>query len=279
MDNFPAKSKNSSHIKQNVQMQNLSTNEIKSTKLKRRLQLLFKRQSIKRVYDPSFKYRQERKEIWFNILPQVFEKLGYSLETFYLALAIFDFIFAKYVIQTEMMKLYCLVIVSISAKIKESRADVEPLADFCRQFSIYDLDLILSTERFVLNQMHFELNLPIHSDFFCCFTSILENSKTFVSFPTTEKQTEQFNTVLNQMDFLLNENYDFNQFSLFQNSCFIFFCTRKELGYTPEWPEDLKEITGINSSVFKGMIDEMLKMFRSIYRKNNIIRQKGYLVD
>ena len=233
------------------------------------LRSLLQKQRTKPICLPFFEQRNERDIIWFQILPQVFQKLKYAPQTYFQALAIFDQLFSVCKVPPHLHKAVSLVILDLAAKVRENRDSILPVAQLCASFGIRNPHLILTLEKFVLVHLGFKVHFPIRMDFLQVFSEILQGAGGQTQIPKKGKEQAMFKAILKEFDFLIARDSGFLKFSVVENSCVVFICARMALSLEPVWPYELQEITGLDERRFWDLVDGLImkfnqKMFPSI---------------
>ena len=222
---------------------------------------LLKKQRTKPICPPFFEQMNERDIIWFQILPQVFQKLRYAHQTYFQALAIFDQLFSICKVPRHLHKAVSLVILDLGAKVRESRDTVLPVAQLCASFGIRNPDVILTLEKFVLVHLRFEVHFPIRMDFLQVFNEILQDADGQTQIPAKGKEEAMFQAILKEFDFLVARDSGFLKFSVVENSCVVFISARMALSLEPVWPFELRQITGLDERRFWDSADGLISKF------------------
>ena len=130
-------------------------------------------QNVKHFYNPKFLFPNQRSKIWFEYLPKKLQTMGYSRETYLLALAAFDSVLSRRIYPNDSLLLLSWACLDLAAKERQSKADQVNsrrlmLPEIRSQWARFKL-----IRQIVSSDLGKHLNLVLVSDFFRpCFQII-----------------------------------------------------------------------------------------------------------
>ena len=206
------------------------------------------KQLTNRWYNSCFSKRDERIKILFSKIQKICQTLELPINTFCLALQIFDAILSKFPLEDEVMLPVSIVCLVISIKIEENQNSQITYDSVNSYIYNYGLDFYLEIEQVVLEQLDFSLHLITPNHFLnFLLNKFLENKNLFFGIPNLNFDLEQnFIKIIFNLHLIVLVEFEFYQFTSLAVAIGIIIFGRVLAGLTL-WPEELETFTGVNA--------------------------------
>lgn len=230
------------YIEQSGLNSNLKRNLIPNFKLNKKL--LKNRQKYNYIELPK-NLRQQREKLFFRVIINICRSANLNLNTFCLALEIYDIINLKYKVDYDILPKFGLMALVLASKVHQSKNEcLYPLhlKDF---FKEDDLSLAIKIEMDILLIFDFNLNLKNRLDF---LKELILDPNYFHILPKNPnpKSLKMFEKFARKLLFLTYYEFDFLQFNELKIACTVILLCRKSMKIPISWPVDLMERTGFS---------------------------------
>lgn len=243
---------------------------------KLQLQKLLLKQNRFRIYNMNYVMQTFRLEFWFSDIFKFVNELGYSLNTFLLALSVFDFISAQFLINDNRLRTFCILILDIASKIHEPKNRYCNLIkekanfEFLNELSKFADIEIVKMQKLILEYLEYHVLIPTALDFvFVIFGAyrdlIVDTSNNLAS--------EEEMTLVGDLIISISSIYETNKFTPFVIACGSIFCVRKMLNYEVFWPAELNAFTELQKFEILDIVDFIFQIKNSQNQNSNLVLQ------
>ena len=197
-------------------------------------------------YVADFAQKEQRYELFFNIISDVSYKASFHLSTFILALNLFDSVVEKKVFPKELFVKTGMVCLMMASKIRENEDRAMKVKDFDVCFGVETRELIKTMERRIFECLQFRLDPVLPFDFLAC---LLLSGDVLINPPPKFKDRPilkvKFRGLIRLLMFCAAKEYELNRFSALKVGCSILMLARKMLGFSDIWPEPFWSVSSM----------------------------------
>lgn len=232
---------------------------------------------------------EDRVKIIFGLMQKICKILDLQISTFCLSINIFDAIISKYPIESCQMVPLGIISVVLASKMNETNDKVIILSDISKYIIPLDISYLAKMEKKVFSVLGFQLNM-IQPESFICFLlhQFLSDEYNFFGGKKDQEMISRFLNIVNYLNLLTLVDYTFYKYTSLAVATSILMFARRLFGLESEWPEFLKEFTGISSehvkeciALIKHRYEEkfVMKIFQKIdvINDNGVIKKKQFL--
>lgn len=240
-----------------------------------------------KTYNLLYKNHDERFEIWFKFILEVIKKLNYSMDTFYLALQMFDSISSRFFLPKPQLKIFSILVLDIAAKMKETRNHYVDLIErqydlpYLGRFSNRPKTELLEMQKSIIIFFNFELNIHTVMNFLPVLIANCNDLNgsldAIISYDTPCFET----SLVSKLVFSASFFYDSNMFSCVGLACALVFCLRSMLGFKEPWPLVLKRLTNVDANQLTKAIHFVFKSYNWVFESIGEIKliRSGSICD
>ena len=216
---------------------------------KKEFQKMLKKQTMNRWYNRQMKNLKDRIKIIFGLMQKICKILELQISTFCLSVNIFDAIISKYPMENSQLVPLGIIAVVLASKMNETHDKVITLSDISNYIIPLDVSYLAKMEQKAFSVLGFQLNMA-HPESFICFLlhQFLSDEYDFFGGKIEDKEemTSRFLNIVNYLNLLTLVDYTFYKYTSVAVAVSILMFARRLCGLESEWPDFLKEFTGIS---------------------------------
>ena len=198
-------------------------------------------------YIQNYDQKEQRLELFFNIISDVSVKAEFHFSTFTQALLLFDMVILKKLFPNNYFVKVGMVCLMMSSKMRENVDRALKVKDLEECFGKENLGLLVRIERTISQQLEFRLDLVVPFD---CLATLLISDHALAAPPPKYKNKRvlkaNFLGLLRLLLYCSAKEYELNLFSSLKTGSSVLFLVRKMLGFSTVWPESLSELTSFS---------------------------------
>lgn len=233
-------------------------------------------QSKNRWYNANVLFKKERIKILFGVIQKTSEILELNINTYCLAIHLFDALAAKFPLEKDEMLPISLVCMQIASKISENQGKIVSYKDLNEYVYNYGVDFFLQIEQTIMEHLDYKVNLATPNVIlnFLIKKFIFKNSDFFGDLKENKYIKQNFFKIIMNVHLITLVDYEFYQFSSLAVATSILAFSRILLGLEP-LPENISNFIGLTQN----SINECLKMIYENYSINFLQIVFGQLDD
>lgn len=223
------------------------------------------KQNQNRWYNGNILFKKERIKVIFGVIQKTSEILELNLNTFCLAIHLFDALAAKFPLEKNEMLPIGLVCMQMASKIKENQGNIVNYKDLNEYVYNYGVEYFLRIEKTIMEHLDFKINL-ISPNVILNFLLRKFLKKKFNFFEDLENSSEitsKFFKIIMNVHLITLVDYEFYKFSSLAVATSILAFSRILLGLEA-LPNYISEFIGISQS----SIQQCLQMIYENYSIN-----------
>ena len=237
---------------------------------KLKLLQLIRKQPINRWYNQNIFHREQRIQVLFGILQKTSYLLELQLQTFCLAVNIFDAMISKFPINEEQMFSLALVALQVASKVHEMQGKMISYKDIDTCIWKFGVDEYCRIEKNTISHLNYRVNLVCPNDFLQVILDEFLGVELafFAPYESTNENTEKLMNLVFNLHLITLVEYEFYKFHSLAVAVSILILSRNFLGLEP-WTREMAEFVGISQK----HVQECMIMLYQRYKDNFVFYQ------